>query len=429
MLAKEMNGKEMRKANIIEIIEYLLAFFLVIESNSVWNYVYLKESTTYIIMAIVYILIILTFKDILLSRGNFKRLVYVILGISIYNIVFIMLNDINRIQFILQFVIILLGLIIYQVGLINKENGSKLLLKMSNIIIILAIISIIGYVFCTLLNVIHPSASIYYLWGGARYIPSYYGLYYVTQYIGLHGMNFTRNSGVFTEGTMYAFVLTVSMMCELFLRKKVRKVNIIILIVAILSTFSTTGIVVSFGIIICRLIIEVFRNKKWRKVGMIVIPIVVVVGVVVAGYFVSSKLHQGTDSKKASISIRTDDMRVGAEAFKDRPIIGYGYGQFNYVQQYMNLKLRKNDIGGSSGVMSILPEGGIYLFSMYLIPMLLAIGYGIKKRKPKYIIISLAMFVILVVTKIEYRYLVMYFLALGWCFLFKRGEEALEKGR
>ena len=162
-----------------------------------------------------------------------------------------MLNDVNRIQFIIEFVVILIGLIAYNVGLINKGEGSKLLIKISNIVVILAGISILCYLIFTVFKIIPPSSQMFYLWGGAREIPNYYNIYYVTQPITIHGMRFIRNTGIFTEAPMYAFMLTISVMCELFVRKNIKKVNLAILIV-------TTGLY--FGEFVSPLILQ-FLSK------------------------------------------------------------------------------------------------------------------------------------------------------------------------
>lgn len=423
MLTRSIEDNELMKGRIIGLLEYFLAFFIILNSNTVWNYVYLKNTTTIITIVVLYLLVIVTFKDILLKRENFKRFIYLLLFISAYNIIFIMLNDVNRIQFIIEFVVILIGLIAYNVGLINKGEGSKLLIKISNIVVILAGISILCYLIFTVFKIIPPSSQMFYLWGGAREIPNYYNIYYVTQPITIHGMRFIRNTGVFTEAPMYAFMLTISVMCELFVRKNIKKVNLVILIVTILSTFSTTGILVSGVLIFCRAVMAINESKYKKVMRYVLIPILFICIAGIGGYFLKAKIHQGADNKKASFSVRMDDFRVGFKAWEDNMIIGHGYDQFNYVQQYMNLKLRGTDIGGSSGLMALLPEGGLYLLSMYIIPMILAIGYGIKKKESKYIIISLALLVLITVTKIQYRYIILYFLAIGWCYLLSRGEK------
>ncbi len=417
MLNKYYENNLDRKEMLLNILEYILAIVVVINSNTVWNFMYISKKVTNLTIIVLYILIILSFKDIISIRKNFKKLIYVFMFLSIYNMAYALFSGVNRVNFIIDFVVILIGFLLYNLGLINKGQKYRFLLKISNIIVILAAISLIFYFLGSVVHLIYPSNQMYYTWGGDRFIPNYYNIYYETQTIHLSGREFIRNSGIFTEAPMYAFILSIGLMCELFVRKNLNKIAVGILIVTILTTLSTTGILIMMSLIFFKILIVISKSKYRKMLFRIIIPLLIIIGVVIGGYFLINKIHQG-NGKTGSFSVRMDDFRVGFEAWKSHKLLGWGYNQYDYVRQYMNLVLRGTDIGGSSGLLAVLPEGGLMQLLIYIAPIFLSISYSIKKKNIGYAIVSIILFVLLTVTKIPYRYIVIYFLSIGWSILF-----------
>ena len=93
----------------------------------------------------------------------------------------------------------------------------------------------------------------------------------------------------------------------------------------------------------------------------------------------------------------------------------------------MNFIGRGDDIGGSSGLMKVMPEGGLVLLGMYIIPFILAMLYGIKKRDLRVISVYILVYILFIVTAIQYRYMMIYFLALGFSYILTINENKIIK--
>lgn len=417
------------KEEIINILEYFLAIYIVINANTVWNFrnSNISENLWICTLTVLFILILISFKDIWRNKKRLIPLGIILIGVSFYNSLFIMINGRDKETFVIEFLGLLLGVILYSAGRINRGKRYSLLLKFSNVMVILGIISLYYYVRIVILKNINPTSSILFTWGNRTDIPKYSDFYYITQHIKIGSQNLIRNTGIFTEGPMYAFPLSIALIAELFFRKTKGTLNKIIIIVSvivlaltIMTTLSTTAIgIMSVAIplrIFSFLIENLKKSKAKTRIGIFILLIFIIAGALVGGFFLKNKMKNSANNKYGSYSIRKDDFKVGYETWKNNKIIGCGFNQYQYVQQNMNFIGRKNDIGGSSGIMKVLPEGGIMLFSVYLIPFILAIMYGIKKRNLNVIFAFILIFVIFTVTAIQYTYLMIYLLGLGFSY-------------
>ncbi|WP_146868210.1 O-antigen ligase family protein [Clostridium butyricum] len=277
------------------------------------------------------------------------------------------------------------------------------------------------YIFGSVLKVVSANSDILLRWGTDRYVSSYHNLYYETQTINIFGKQIIRNTGIFTEAPMYAFNLCISLSVEVFIRKKQKNKKIIVLLFTILTTFSTTGIVVSLLIISINLINS---RKNYGLLKKMCLYLFVMILMISSMFFINYKVIQSKDIY-GSYSIRMDDIKVGIEAWKDNIIMGKGYNRYDLVQQYMSINDRGNDIGGSNGIMKILPEGGIYLLSIYIFPLVIALVYSIKYRVKNVIIFETILVILLININVPYRFIMIYFLSLGLSYLFKNDSSKI----
>lgn len=416
------------KEKIINILEYFLAFFIIVNVNTIWNYSYCNQNMWEYTAIILYLLILLSIDKIITNKQVLFRMSILLIFISSYSVIFILLNGQNKQEFIIDFMVIFWGFIIYNVSLINKEKIYNLLFKVSNIIVILALISLIFYIGGSLLHIIKPTKYILLTWGWHREIPCYYNIYYEAQNIYIGGKWVLRNTGIFTEAPMYGFCLSIALITELFLRKTNGIKNIIILLlsipilsITIITTLSTTAIGLMSVLIPIRIIISIVENRKKSKVRILIssilLGIFIILGGILGGYFLENKVKNSTNNAYGSFAVRKDDFKVGFRTWKENKFIGAGFDQFQYVQQRMNFIGRGTDIGGSSGLMKVMPEGGIVLLLLYIIPFILAIIYGVRKKDVKIISLYISIFILFSVTEIQYRYMMIYFLALGYSYI------------
>ena len=99
-----------------------------------------------------------------------------------------------------------------------------------------------------------------------------------------------------------------------------------------------------------------------------------------------------------------DNYRAGFAAWIEKPLLGSGYQNMNdIISHYSSFRL--NDIGYSNSIFRVLAQGGLYLFSMYLIPMCKAVKDSIQKkdgRKAAFLLVYLYYFM---TTSFPYNYL------------------------
>jgi hypothetical protein len=283
--------------------------------------------------------------------------------------------------------------------------------------IVIAIISLIFYLFGSCLKLINPSSETLIEWSGVRYIPNYYNVYFEAQNIIMYGKEFSRNTGIFSEAPMYNFLLCIALMVQLFVKKKLSKVNIIILMVTIFSTLSTTGVLVSSMLIILKLILARSKNIANLTTKILILIAIMASASIIGNYFIQDKVNGSSGSYKT----RMDDLGNGIRSWKEHIFIGHGYGRQDLTMQYTSLNNRGTD-GGSSGLMMVLPEGGIYLLSIYLIAVILSVKYGIKNKNINIIVISITISILFTITYIQYTYIMIYLLSLGWSLIFKKSN-------
>lgn len=404
----------MKKNKIVSLLEYIIAICIVINCNTVWDRIGFQTINDIILVITALTLNFIIIKTLIINKKNFLELILFSLFIIIYNLTFIYINGENTKLFILNFIVILICLMIYSVYSIKEDRYNQILIKIANVVFVLSIISIVFYIFANCLNIIQPTDYVLLRWGSDRRIPGYFGVYYNTQWINLNGVHLIRNTGIFTEAPMYSFILCISLLIELFIIRRIRKKNVFVLLLTIFSTLSTTGITISLTVLTLQLILKKSKTILERILKITIIPVIIILALSLSLFFVKDKINESGNKKYGSFETRTDDFKIGLEAWKENKIIGHGYERHDITQQYMgSIRVMQNDIGGSSGLMMVLPQGGIYLTSIYIIPLIMAMLYGIINKKLNVIIISLVVFILFIFTNIPYRYLMIYFLAIG----------------
>ena len=157
---------------------------------------------------------------------------------------------------------------------------------------------------------------------------------------------------------MWNLILSIALMIQtLFLGRNDYKTFILVL--TILSTVSTTGVYIIGLIIAYKIIFEVSGWKKY--ITLILVPILLLV----LSFIWENK------SETVSASIRFDDYKAGIQAWFDSVFFGSGFlNGLRVIESYMDTTIRGN-LGYSNSLFIILAQGGIILFILYLLPMML----------------------------------------------------------
>ena len=312
-------------------VDTILMFFLIINTNSI----YVNIEDGYSFKEYITILIVVSFlcKIILyrISREMFNKIL-ILLGV--YYSIIIMISTINFSKFSINNVLyyfMSFPLILVILILSNEQNQ---------------------------LNIISPTDYLINKWSDGGVAVSYYNIYFETQRISVMDNAIIRNSGIFAEAPMWNLILSIAIMIQtLFFGRNNYKTFILVL--TILSTISTTGIYIIGLIIAYKIIFEVSGWKKY--ITLILVPILLL----------GLSFIWENKSETASASIRFDDYKAGIQAWFDNVFFGSGFlNGLRVIESYMDTTIRAN-LGYSNSLFVILAQGGIILFILYLLPMLI----------------------------------------------------------
>lgn len=398
------------------LLEYVLAFFIVTNTYSIWTNREITEKLGLIIILVCLILLDLFSLNNLLNKPKLISKTLITSSILfIYNVIFAILtpSKVGINGFIIMFGFILVMLTIYYVDKFDSNNWKRLMLKISNIIIVLAAISVLFYIFASVFKLINPTSNFLLRWGMEREIPSYYNLYYETQVIGLGNNLIPRNTGIFMEAPIYNFVLSISLIIELFFNKigKFRFIKVSIIVVSILTTLSSTGIIIlalillfwfyfNNGITLFNKIKNKIFIEKDKKVTVIAIITLVLFLVIVT--FGGILLYSKRNSE--SLLLRIDDYKIIFRSLKDNFIIGHGYWTTtDQVIKYSSFPRINDAVGLSTGIGQILIDGGIYLAFMYFLPFVYMFFYSFKNKKYNFLLSMILVLILLFVTVVPYK--------------------------
>lgn len=402
----------MKKNRVYDILEFLLAFFMVLECRSVYMY-----STSFAIN-LQYLFLAVLLLNIVVRHYKVKRIKKIDIGkffaILSYFVIFGIINV--KSANLLQYTMIagaFIGLNIF-----NKTSEAKysVLKKISQIMTGIAIISLFMYFCGYVLEFIKHTGTVNLSWGGQHQIKSYFNVFFLAQKGRLFGRaTVERNTGVFVEAPMYSLLLTMALAIELFLKKeKINLKKVIILCITIVTTISSTGIVVMLVELVLRFLYNKRKGMTNNLKKIILLPVMIVVVASVASNLLETK--STTDSYTA----RTDDYVSTLKSFIAKPIMGHGFGNTQAIVQYMSSK-RIENVGRSNSLQVVISEGGLYLFFIYLLGFGGSIKYSLKTKNFNIFAFSLIIFILFITTNFAYNYILLNFISMA----LNKNEEGL----
>ncbi len=196
----------------------------------------------------------------------------------------------------------------------NMHDFIEAFLKLMTII---AFVSVIGFAFASLIVKIGFIPSVY------NSVGKEFKFLLFTN-VPIEG--FTRNYGPFTEPSRFQAYLNLTLILLLFTDNKISYKRVIIVLLALVTTFSTTG----YLVIVVTLIAFIFSKKVKMKMGtkaLLAFPLIV--GCVVLFYTndifsnAINKLLKGGED--VSASTRYDSIKINLLIFKDNFFFGAGF--------------------------------------------------------------------------------------------------------
>lgn len=368
-----------------------------------------------------------------LTKKVIKKWLIVFIPYYLWNFIIILVSvpSYKIISYSVKFLIFLPVLSLIILGYARKNNIWKIALQFENVVLIYSIVSLVMWILVGLFNVIPSSGEIIASWGGERIYPLYYGIFTTRQTQEFLGITWIRNQGFFTEGPMYNLVLQIAICIEAFIgplndRKQkyiwngidLRKM--FILIITDITTFTITGMILL-------VIISAFKYYLMSNNSMLVkllkwigaILVLIIVLIIVNNLFA---IKSGTGSWE----VRFDDFLAGYKAWKDNILFGNGYDTMDAINWHMST-IRAYNTGYSSGIFSILAQGGIFLIINYIIGFIGYIKYSISLHRFELCAMIIIIFIILVTSIFQYTFIMMIILAYGYALLTLEIAKSLRK--
>ncbi|MDG9475063.1 hypothetical protein OLG35_02405 [Streptococcus pneumoniae] len=388
-----------RKLSLIDILDYMWIILIIVQCHSIYT---VKSEPLNLIVPF----LVTTAMLLLLNLLRFTLSIKYIYMLGLYFIAmatFFLTNigaNVTPLNITKYFIMLPLFFLINSIY-VNKEIFSALLSKFVNVVVILAIFSLFFWIFGTLLNVVHPTSTVINQWSGGQLINSYYNLYFETQQMIFFGFRIIRNSGIFAESPIWGLILSIAYVIDFLILKfdKNSKRNIIIL--TMLSTISTTGIII-VGLAI---LYKIMTTSRWMT-KLLLLPITLSLGL-------SLLLLLAEKSETVSANLRVDDYNIGFIVWKASLWIGHGLNNgILAIQSHISTFTR--NLGYSNTLFVILAQGGLLLFLIYFSPMILLL---FKKNINLDFKFAIILFFILVTTIIfEGTFLFLWILTLSYSY-------------
>lgn len=365
---------------IYKLILLIEALLIVLTSNTVYYSTGKKNIILFMLIVITLLLIPLSIlcQDIVkINRKNFNTKIVILIIENTIMLFFLLIHSSSWSTLGSQVTFIAGTLVVFDLFSIYFIITQNTLL-LNYLIIVVKIISAISlffYIFSTVLGIISATDSVQVTWGGEHSVPSFYNLYFETQKMNFFGFLVTRNSGVFVEAPMFGLVLCITMGVKILILKMKLVKSDIILVITIITTFSTMAILLTFCLL-SFLYFKGFIEKGTIEViiSMFVLSIIVILVLPNLRLLLFSKYNS------VSGSLRIDDYISGFYAWKLHPFIGNGWNSNDVIAQFMNTASRNQYLSGglvyntglANSITPVLSDGGILLALFYVIPLFYA---------------------------------------------------------
>lgn len=413
------------RINLQSIVIYILLILCLLGCNTVYSTCVTRdyrfsELTTLFLL----VLVIMNIKHLSYSIVIKWLLMFIPYYLLNFVIIFFSVSSDKIISYSVRFMIFVPFLALIILNDVRKNNIWNVALKFENLVIFYASISLILWILVGVFNIIPATGQIVSSWGGERTYPLYLGIFTTRQTQEFMGRVWTRNQGFFTEGPMYNLVLIIAICIETFIaplnQKKGKYIwngmdlrKIAILIVTDISTFTITGMILLIAIVAFKYCLMPSKSvllgiMKWS--GAII--------VLILAMYVSNNLFL-IKADTGSWEVRFDDFLAGYKAWHDNIWFGNGYDTMEAITHYMSNN-RFYNMGYSSGIFSILAQGGIALFINYIVGFSGYLKYSIKTHKYELVPMLIVIVLILITSLFHYTFIMMLLLAYGYALLLSK---------
>lgn len=389
------------KSKIAGLLEYLITLILVFDINTIWLRKDNLGDDFFTYVGVIFMIVYILYS----GKLKIKRKEIILLIISVIYAALMSMGNLSVYTIIQNTVTVGIGFVVMlQAVKRNHESERKPLIeKFCDIVVVLASVSLFFYFFGTVMNLLLGKTTAFYKWGGDRTVGSYFNLYFETytpNYLLqiLLGHTVYRNTSIFPESPMFAYVLCLALAKEVLGKTKCSIPRITILVITIFTTGSTTGanvILLILGLYELQKICDNRTHKSWRAIGVALLPFFAVFLIYAVSYLMSYKL----ETMSTSYNIRSDDWSACLRVFFSSPIWGVGINNYKPIYNSFSSAVYRTGIGLSTGLFILLAQTGV---SIIIWPILGLIRNKYERWGYSLLIVFLVLFS---VTNVPYKLL------------------------
>lgn len=316
-----MYKKERQRWDIsIRDIILMMAIFTMLYMSSSYNVAVMNGTITLGVIALCSLVVLFVGKK---NGINLKLILITVVLCS--NVLLTSLFVGEPIKYIIIMIVAILISMIFVIGL----DFRKYCEVYTNVILTITIYSLVAYV----VSILVP--SIIRLFPSAYYRPAKETYNLGLSFVNLND-NIIRNMGIFWEPGAFQTYLVFAFLIELFILKSTRRLAIILYLIALITTWSTTGII---NALVLLLILIIYKNNKSQfKLVKILVTAVILSISIISIYTalpphiqyatvgkISVYLEGGTGQTVTSASVRHTSITYPLKSYFESPITGIGY--------------------------------------------------------------------------------------------------------
>lgn len=386
------------KQKIVSFLEYFVAAWIVFEYHTVYTGVLVNRNILLTGAFAMFFLILLSLKQL---KGSAMPLVIYFIFMS-----FSVVVQTHILIYASLYLILVTEFFIYFRYCRHTEGNLTLVHKYARVMTFVGGTSVILWFLITVLGVVNWTGTFPWPWGSGnslsiRLIDSFYNIYFNPQGGEFFGLEFTRNTAFFNEGPVYNICLCAALGIEVFLTEPRSKFRITVLVISIITTFTTTGQIFLCILFVVYNYFYVKRRSRLAKILMILSPVILIGVFYILSYIMEEKSHTG------SYEARNISAMTMFETGMKSPIFGVG--------MYSDRKI--SDAGVSNSLFHLFAWNGFigvfaYLYLLLWVPF----RYWIKNHDRSWILFALLFFMCFTVTVSYYKVLDIFLLGFGLSF-------------
>lgn len=362
------------------IFEYLICGVLIYLTGSAWIATH-EDASVFRILSVILIFLCVAYEFLFIKSWNsFERALFAAFGC----IGFLVLEFAVYSPTLFGFSLRLMWVVSFVMVLFTKKTDVARFMKcFFRIMVCITIVTLIAYIPINLIkmdipyNHVESNGDIYFY---RRYLGFFYaaGMYLV--YLPVVGIRVFRVQSFFWEPGVYAVYLTYSLFYFVFHKEKKRLSELLLLVIAMLLTYSTTGIMIGIGLVA----IHCVRNSSIKKFykSFLYVPMILVAMIGIYVVWMAKKIDE-SGAINGSYSARMRDIFDGLALIAKKPVFGWGYKNYAVFEFAQNMGR-----GSSNGLITLGYTMGIVGLIIVLYPFVASLFLANKKNRFNEIIFS-----------------------------------------